>query len=177
MLAPAQVICRQRGFTLIEATIAIAIAALALTLGVPAFSTWLQDTQVRTVTDSIRDGLQVARNEALRRNCQVQFSMNYDTSWTVTAIVPGGPNVVVQARAAAEAASARVTALVKPNGTTPVATFDAFGRMIDVPAITEIDVSSTVAGTRMLRIQLKGGGQIRVCDPVIYSTTDPRYCQ
>jgi type IV fimbrial biogenesis protein FimT len=178
MLIPAIPVRLQRGFTLIETMITIVIVAVALSMGVPAFSSWMQNTQIRTVAESIQNGLQVARNEALRRNCQVQFSLNNNTSWTVTAIVPGGPNVQVQARAAAEASSSSVSAIVvKPLGGGLIATFDSFGRLVDANPIEQINVQSSAAGTKALGIQLKTGGQIRMCDPVISITTDPRYCQ
>lgn len=167
------------GFTVIEAMVTIAIVALALALGIPSFSLWMQNSQVRTVAESIQNGLQVARNEALRRNCRVEFLMNGDTSWTVTAKNCGAPgDVVVQERAKGEAAGSNITVISDPVGTT-TATFDGFGRVIDAAPFTQVDVQSAVSGTKKLRIQIKGGGgQIRLCDPdTAILATDPRYCQ
>ncbi|MBV8208658.1 MAG: GspH/FimT family pseudopilin [Burkholderiaceae bacterium] len=62
-----------RGFTLIELAVALAIAAVLLSQAVPMFSTWMQNVQVRTATESIQNGLQLARAEALRRNRSVMF--------------------------------------------------------------------------------------------------------
>jgi type IV fimbrial biogenesis protein FimT len=168
---------RRRGFTLIELMVTLAIAAMALALGAPAFGTWMQNTQIRTVAESIQNGLQVARNEALRRNCPVQFNLNNDTSWTVTA-KPSSGDVIVQERTKYEGSSSRISVLVKPNGSTPVATYDGFGRRVDATPFTEVDVLSSASGTKLLRLQVKGtGGQIRMCDPAISVTSDPRYCQ
>jgi type IV fimbrial biogenesis protein FimT len=178
MLASTPTVRRCRGFTIIEAMVTIAIAAVVLALGAPAFGLWMQNSQVRTVTESIQNGLQVARNEALRRNCRVEFSMNSDTSWKVTAKNCGAPgDVLVQERVKNEAASGNITAAADPVGAT-TATFDGFGRVVDATPFIGVDVQSAMSGTKKLRIQVKGGGgQIRLCDPDVSTAADPRYCQ
>jgi len=57
---------RQQGVTLIELMVGIAILATLLAMGIPAFTGWIQDTQVRTAAESILNGLQTARAEAVR---------------------------------------------------------------------------------------------------------------
>jgi type IV fimbrial biogenesis protein FimT len=174
MLMPSSV-GRQTGFSLIELMIALAIVGIALMLGAPSFSIWMQNTQVRTVSESIQNGLQVTRNEALRRNGRVEFALKTDTSWTVTAKIPGEADVTVEQRAKDEGASANVTATLTPAG--GLAVFNGFGRVDNATPLTQVDVQSAVTGTRTLRIQISGGGQIRMCDPdSSIPNTDPRYC-
>lgn len=166
-----------RGFTLVEAVIAIAILTIALALGAPAFSIWIKDTQIRAVAESIQNGLQVARNEALRRNSHVEFELNADTGWTVTAKIPGNPDEQVEARPSSEASSSSVTATLEPT-TASKATFDGFGRIVNAPALNKVTVASSLDGTRPLTVQISAGGRIRMCDDSIDKTsTDPRKCE
>lgn len=167
---------KRRGFTLIEAVITVAIAALALALGAPMFGVWIQSTQVRTVAESIQNGLQVARNEALRRNQNVEFTVNANTSWTVTAKVPGSADVIVQQRASTDGSSSSVTATASPSAT---AAFDGLGRVVNATPLTKVDVAAALTDAKKLRVQLGSGGQIRMCDPALDSvvTNDPRKCQ
>ncbi|HJV61394.1 MAG TPA: GspH/FimT family pseudopilin [Albitalea sp.] len=65
----------QAGFTLIELMVALTVMALLLLLGAPSFSTWLQNSQIRTASEAMANGLQVARAEAVRRNAPVRFQL------------------------------------------------------------------------------------------------------
>ena len=72
MLKAAQ---NQYGVSLLELLIAIAIGSILLMMGVPSFQSWIQNTQLRTAAESILNGLQVARTEAVRRNTNVRFNL------------------------------------------------------------------------------------------------------
>jgi type IV fimbrial biogenesis protein FimT len=76
----------QRGFTLLELIIAIAIAAILITLAVPSFTTFLNSNRVTSQANELLASLQVARMEAIRRNARVIVcaSNNAETSPTPT---------------------------------------------------------------------------------------------
>ncbi|HTY02511.1 MAG TPA: GspH/FimT family pseudopilin [Rhodocyclaceae bacterium] len=161
-----------RGFTLVELMVTIAILAVLMALGAPQFKAWLQNTQVRTATESIQNGLQLARAEAVRRNCNVEFVVNADTSWSVTAKPPSG-DVPVQSRTANEGSSSSVTAAL--TGSTK-ATFDGLGRVVNAGPLTAVTVTSSVTSQSMT-VEVGTGGQIRLCNPLVTDTTDPRKCK
>lgn len=193
---------RQQGMTLIELLIGIAILAGLLGMGVPAFSSWIQDTQVRTAAESILNGLQTARAEAVRRNTVVRFTLtdkDGKVSWTVgcptvTATCPAS----IQTREAAESGTmAKVTvsadaipvpappgyfsALISAESELPAeVNFDALGRVFTPPVgavFTRADVTSTASSTARRYVVMVGtGGQIRMCDPKMAYSTDPRGC-
>lgn len=64
---------RQRGFTLIEIVVTIAVMALIMMISIPNITSWLGNTHIRNVSDSLQNGLQIARAEAVRRNRPVSF--------------------------------------------------------------------------------------------------------
>jgi type IV fimbrial biogenesis protein FimT len=193
---------RQRGVTLVELIIAIAVLAALLAMGVPAFTEWIQNTQCRTAAESILNGLQTARAEAVRRNTVVRFSLtdkDGQVSWaldcpTVTANCPGK----LQERLAGESTTqARVTvsdspipnpapvghfsALISNAGELPAeVNFDGLGRLYTPPVgtfFTRIDVTnSTNAAARRYVVTVGVGGQVRMCDPKLVFATNPQGC-
>ena len=59
---------RIRGFTLIEMLVGFAIVALLLLLGMPTFTTYLRNSEIRSTAESIVNGLRTASAEAANRN-------------------------------------------------------------------------------------------------------------
>lgn len=86
----------QRGVTLIELGIGLLIVAILLGIGAPAISSWVQNTRIRSATESILSGLQLARAEAVRLNTPVRFQLTDTDDNSCT--IPGGstpPNWVI----------------------------------------------------------------------------------
>lgn len=189
----------QRGATLAELMIGLAIVALLFAMGAPSFSSWIQNTQIRTSAEAIQNGLQLARAEAVRRNTPVRFQLVSNVtascalataggSWVVSQDDPSGACTstpsdtvvprIIQVRNAAEGSSNAVVA-----ATQAVIVFNGLGRVTPVPAGNiDIDITNPAGGAcaatgpmRCLRIRVSTGGQIRMCDPVLAST-DPQGC-
>jgi len=178
---------RERGFTVIEMMIGIAIVALLFKLAVPTFRIWLQNTQIRSAAHAITDGMNVARGEAIRRNVPVQLQLTTagngtGAAWTVSELpAPSGTGAVVQTWSAAEGASS--AQIVQAGG--GVLTFNALGRVFaknpinNSAALLQVDVTSSNAATdpalRPMRVVVGNGGQARMCDPQL-AQPDPRAC-
>ena len=61
--------------SLIELLIGIGIVAILLTLGAPSFGEWIKNTRIRSTAESLQNGIQFARAEAVRRNSPTQFQL------------------------------------------------------------------------------------------------------
>lgn len=184
---------RQRGVTIIETVVVTTIAAILFSQAVPLFSTWIGNSQTRTAAESILNGVQLARGEAIRRNRMVQISLTAGAlpSWTVGCANPidnGTPNVddagdclaVIRARPSAES-SDQPQLTVLPVAANTV-TFDSLGRIaanVDGSATpVSIDVANPGVNDnerRVLRLVMGAAGDVRMCDPAIVNR-DPRGC-
>lgn len=176
-----------RGVTLIEIAIGLVIIALTITFGLPGMAEWLQNAQIRNAAEAVKNGLQVARAEAVRRNTHVEFTLTNPgntagTGWRVRIV---GTGAVFQSKPDGEG-SASVVLTAVPGGSNTV-TFNGFGRTPTTPAnnddgsafMTQIDVDSATlaaADSREMRILVSSGGQIRMCDPNVAAATDSRSC-
>lgn len=189
----------QQGISLIEIVIGLAIMGLLLALAFPNFSAWLTNLQIRAAAEKMQNALHAARNEAMRKNTTVRFSLvsnltsgcaqsSSGKSWVVSRLDPTGKCDVAasdttdpftaQTGTLAEGSS-RVTVSASNGGVakTSVA-FNGLGRVVTSSDwIGQIDLDVVPANTfRVLRVQVSAGGQIRMCDPAVVSTTDTRKC-
>ncbi|HKM28006.1 MAG TPA: GspH/FimT family pseudopilin [Thiopseudomonas sp.] len=58
---------KQKGFTLIELMVAVAILAIVLSIAIPSFSTILLNNRISTTADELHTAVQLARSEAIKR--------------------------------------------------------------------------------------------------------------
>jgi type IV fimbrial biogenesis protein FimT len=189
----------QRGVTLVELVIGVAITSILLALGLPSFSLWIQNTQNRTAAESILNGLQLARAEAVKRNTLVRFDLTDDTgliAWRVgcervTADCPAS----IQSRVATEGSvNARVgistveiptpipvgyfnTAIAAGTDLTAGVSFNSMGRASAGTDMARIDVTNAVTNAaRRFVVFIGTGGQIRMCDPAVVLAANSQGC-
>jgi type IV fimbrial biogenesis protein FimT len=171
---------RQLGFTLIELVIVVAMFAILAAFAVPSYQQMIQNSQIRTATDSIVSGLQIARAEAVKRNTDVQFDFKTDSAWAVCVTPAGGGNCPatgnIQSRSVGEGSSSNVT--INVNGTNSPYVFNGFGIMTSPTSALQIDIGNSALGSsRDLRVVVGTGGATKSCDPALDSAgSDPRRC-
>lgn len=167
------------GFTLIELMIGLVIMGLVMALAMPSYRAWIENTRIRNTAESIMNGLQKARQEAVHLNSPVKFVLT-GTGWSIGCETPTAtcPDPI-ESKSAHEGASSSIN-VIASSGTT--VTFDQFGRR-KTPAAAAgtitFDIDSTTlpaADSRELRITINTGGSSRMCDPNVSVSTDPRYC-
>jgi type IV fimbrial biogenesis protein FimT len=182
-----------RGFSLIELIVGMAILGILMSIGIPAFSDWIRNARVRTTAESVLNGLQLARVEAVRRNTTVGFYL-VDTTTSACALSTAGPNWIVsvdspvgqcdvaasdtvapriiQSRAGNESGGAATTVAAGQSSVV----FNGLGRPTPLPGVniainfTDAAGAACVAAggpVRCLRAEVSVGGQIRMCDPAL----------
>jgi type IV fimbrial biogenesis protein FimT len=156
------------GFSLIELMIGIAIFGITMTYGISSFRVWTQNTQIRTAAESIQNGLQRARSEAVKNNANVFFRLDANSGWTVASGVAPAPTI--DSRLGTEG-SANVTRTVVPANATTV-TYNNWGSLAPnadgSASLTTINLDSavlTAADSRNLRITIGAMGNVKMCDP------------
>jgi type IV fimbrial biogenesis protein FimT len=65
----------QRGFTLIELMVGLAITVILILLSLPSMTSYYQNSKISNATQNYAAGLQLARAEAIRRNLPVDFML------------------------------------------------------------------------------------------------------
>ncbi len=189
-----------RGMTLIELMIGLVIVAIVLFVAVPAFTIFLQNQQIKNAAQTVMQGLNTARAEAIRRNAAVRFQFvsnlsagcalaNNSLAWVVSLSDPTGnceatpgdmgtAAQIVEKRSSTEGTRNVVVATTGGN----LATFTGLGRLSG-GGMTQIDFSNSTGtcehvdatnGTmRCMRVQIAPGGEARMCDPKVAAPVPP----
>lgn len=194
---------RQRGFNLIELMVVIAILGFLMAAGLPLVTDAIRDSRIRSAGESIIAGLRVAQSEALKRNTTVRFQLMsaLDSSCVLS---PAGPVWVVSTEAAAGKCDVSdpdtspipirrdggvvvgdVVMAADGNGAfcfngigRPVTGANCNGSLAETINFTSAGAACKADGgsTRCLRVTITSTGTIRMCDPAVTATGDPRIC-
>jgi type IV fimbrial biogenesis protein FimT len=184
------------GFSLVELMVTLSILAVLLSAGIPAMIDWVANSRIRSSSESLLAGLQLARAEAIRRNANVRFLLiGTSGAWQVVSESVDGANqpqrctftggTIIQEHVATTAskaitinlfsdiaatnASASMEYVFGPNGWRGCPNIAVF-------SVINIDSSALAASeSRDLRIVVQPGGGSRMCDPNV-SSTDTRAC-
>jgi type IV fimbrial biogenesis protein FimT len=166
----------QSGFTLIELIITLVVIGVLMLAGMPSLFEWMTNLRIRTVSESVLNGLRTARTEAVRRNADMMFVIGAaEPTWQVQR------NDTLEVISRSEFGNTPVVTQLSPANTVAV-TFGPLGITKNnpdgSPPIAQIDLTVpetllSAANARSLRI-LISGGMVRMCDPNVAG--DAREC-
>lgn len=167
---------KQSGFTLVELLIGIVVIGILMAIAAPSFRTWLLNTQIRNAAESITNGLQRARAEAVVRNTDVEFvfdALDTSSSWKVR--VFGGEQI--ESRSGNEGSrDVRITAVAGDSTAATTIRYNNLGEVVSAAnSLARVDLSAP-GGDRNLRILIGLGGNARMCDPSLSPGSGPRAC-
>lgn len=190
----------QRGFTLVELLVAVAIFALLLGLGIPAYKEWMMRTQIRVMSETLISGLTTARNQALHRNTAVMFSLTTNlaadcrrnsgaTNWVISEFDPenacsaapsdtDAPRIIEKRSSGESGSRTKVSAVTATNTAASNVVFTGLGRvrakdLAGNDAISIINVSYNGKSTDTCQ---KDGGYIRCLRIEITTGGEARMC-
>jgi type IV fimbrial biogenesis protein FimT len=171
------------GFTLTELMIAVAILGTLVLLAMPTFRQMLRNYEVRAAAESVVNGLQRARAEAVSRNTTVYFALGSGTSWTVdyvTKPVPTDPPL--DSRASEEGSASATRTAFAADFATPATTitYNNLGQVVanaDASQSLGVVVVTAPEASQTLHVAIGPGGSARTCDPdPNLPTTNVRKC-
>jgi type IV fimbrial biogenesis protein FimT len=182
-----------RGMTLVEVMVGLAVISCLLLVGMPSFSSWIQDLQIRGAAESVQSALLLARSEAIRRNRPVRLQLKDAgglVEWEVGCVTvatdcpasiarrsrnEGGRNARMAVGAMVNAASLG-SPLAAGSGLPASLDFNGLGAIIGtVPGRIEIS-HAALGSARRLVLLIGSGGLIRLCNPALARDTSPQGC-
>ena len=178
-----------RGFTLLEMMVGLTIVGMMLIAGLPSFTTFLRNAEIRSTSESISNGLRLARSEASRLNRPVSFTLSGggNPDWTINIFNPVTGLLLQPAlQSYSRFEVGRSSRVVTTPGNAVAVTFNGLGRIISpspiaTPNLQQIDIASVVTGeAKTLRVFVDDLHGVRVCDPDpalrIMTPPDARAC-
>lgn len=158
-----------RGFTIVEILVVLGVSSILMAIAVPTMRSFIENSRIRAASESLQNGITLARNEAVRRNERVEF-VTQATGWVVR--VPG--SVTPLQEASGREGRGGLDLAMTPADADRV-TYDAFGRPTAnadaSPRLTAVDIASSnppsSGAYRPLRVQIQPSGSPRLCNPAV----------
>lgn len=166
---------KSKGFSLIELMIAIVIAGILMSVALPAFREWAGNAQIKSASESLLDGLSLARATAVNTNTDTSFFLT-GNGWSVTS---SGVSVVIQSHSNMDGSKNAAI-----SSATPTVMFNGAGRVVTpLPAggVSVFSISYPSMGAcssiiRCMNVTLSVGGQMRMCNPSFSRASNPQGC-
>jgi|GEM_PF-6786780 len=160
---------KQKGMSLIELLVVLAIMGILLMGMVSLGKNYVANAKVRSTSEELREGLLYARMQAITRNTVVNFSATSNGSWQVTTPFSTPANAVIQSRST-NVAAINVVGVDATGNTLMSTSFSGSGRPVNplIFNITPQAVSCNGANggsATCLRVQVDNGGQVKICNP------------
>jgi type IV fimbrial biogenesis protein FimT len=155
----------ERGFTLVELMVAVAVAAIVAAFAAPSLRTFMQHNRVAAQSNSVMADLQFARGQAVSTHSYVSVCPlaaaggttcdtadgNYDQGWIVFATTAPGAAYDGVASDLLRVEVAPSTTSVTTTPTKGILTYDAFGQLwasgLVAPVAFSICAASNGTGT------------------------------
>ena len=194
-----------KGFSLIELMMALVVFGVLMSQALPMFSVWIGNSKLRTASESVYAGLQIAKQEASRRNARVLFEAidPNSSAWRVCQVLVGGTTcdpavaIIQQRDSRDESNGIRIGMTTNPgliitgNFNAPLnaglgvpggVIFDPRGRQATIAGwnnAVRFDLRSLALAAnnneRRLVVVVSPAGGARMCDPQV-AAGNPRSC-
>lgn len=183
----------------------MAVIGILMKAAIPMFAVWIGNQKIRTAAESVYAGLQIAKQEAVRRNARVLFQATNagSTGWSICAVERGTTNCdaaqpLIQTRDGGDetatvrmgatnnvaliAGGAFATGLAPGSGIPASVMFDSMGRTVVAPGWNNAvrfdfrDANLAAQNVeRRIVVIVSPAGSPRMCDPQV-AVGNPRSC-
>lgn len=193
---------RARGFSLIEMMIGLVVLGVLITLALPNFFVIIQNSRIRNQAESVLNGLQLAKAQAVRSNVNVEFLFTNGDPTRANAQgavpTPGGVNWIVrnqtpisadgvwngdqdfiQGKSWQEGARDPGAPDIIVNSPQGNFIFTPLGRLLNPPAADVsivVDIPNNLPDRRRMCVIISTGGQLLMCDPNRVDASNPQFC-
>lgn len=180
------------GFSVVELLVVLAVVGILAAVAGPGMAAWVRDSRLTAASESLANGLRMAREEAIRRSHGVVFTTTNDTPGAASAAATGGSNWALHQipRATETVDYLRGGSLLEGGAGTTVAgpaavCFNSLGRRVANAATGVTGATCTIGAdpmfttftvtqagsSRTVRITISLNGQVRACDPAAAAGT------
>lgn len=154
-----------KGFTLIELMVTVAVLAIVLSLGVPSFNSLIINNRLTTQANALVASINLARSEAIKRGVQVRVaeeSGHWETGWRVTVAGAGKGNRVLLRRQSSFEGKSTLSALRDDNSVKQV-NFSPRGFLVGSAVTFEL-CNSGAPANRQKKLIISSSGRVKVLD-------------
>ena len=185
----------QRGVTLLELMITVAIVGIVGAIGIPQMGQWIRNSSVNSAAEILQNGLRQAEAEAIRRNLRVEFlltneapaSSNIKTlsatingkNWAIRALDGLVPLSDQNAAYVSGFLLKDVSSDINVEGPASVL-FSGSGRVLDSKGVAvashQVYRITRTSSDKALCVFVTPGGGVKLCNPALASG-EPFACQ
>ena len=192
----------ERGFSIIELMVTVALIAILLVMTIPAYGTWTADARVRAVAESLTNAIRQSQSTAVAKGRTSLFALTAEPHPAVTSVPSANaPNWLAALNVLGGSDETRASLglilqstegsqhQVRISGPALVC-FNALGRQTSLsasanslsadctaadPAVYE--VSRDPGASRSFKVLVYAGGRVRMCDAAkAISSANPDGC-
>ncbi|WP_211343687.1 GspH/FimT family pseudopilin [Neptunomonas concharum] len=151
---------RNRGFTLIELMVTVAVLVILITVAIPSFINLIQNSRSAALANSVVTALNYARSEAVKRNTNVEFCAGTNRTTCAGALTDGW-NVQLSDTELLRSWDAPDAGAVITKDVAGVITFTGSGRL-NTGAVTLTTKYNNCTGDRSRTIRINASGRVSV---------------
>lgn len=144
---------KQRGFTLVEALMVVAILGIFTALAAPSFNNTIATMRIKSTSFDLVNDLNIARSEAIKRNAAVVIAAegdDWNQGWRITT---GGTTLKTH-----DALSTSIAIESAPDDDVTAINFQSNGRPA---AVTNLSITSSLTGVTGRCVELQATGSAR----------------
>lgn len=149
---------RIKGFTLMEALMAVVVTSLILGLGLPSYQEILERNRIKEAAESIKSDLQFARTEAIKQNTNIKVSFNKD-AWCYGV---NDDNTTCDCTTANDCGIKEISGAQFSNVEMDTAISTTFSFLRGTSNSARVCVST---GDYQLKVAINNLGRVKICNP------------